>query len=65
VESFLRSSHWSGLQRFLGAERGEKARRIEAEADVLTRDYGERANSVARRREDDPSAPRGMINISV
>jgi hypothetical protein len=47
------------------AERGEKARGIEAEAEVLIRDYGERAHSVTRRREDALLAPRGMINISV
>jgi hypothetical protein len=36
--------------------RGEMARRVEAEADRLVRDYGEQAYSVARLREDEASS---------
>jgi hypothetical protein len=40
---------WSG-------RRGERARRIEGEADVLVRDYGAQAYSVARLREHEASS---------
>ena len=35
--------------------RGERAKRIEAEADALVRDYGPHAYSVARLREQEAS----------
>jgi formylmethanofuran dehydrogenase subunit E len=38
--------------------RGERAKRIEAEAGVLIRDYGQQAYSVARRREQEASSVR-------
>ena len=38
--------------------RGETAKRIEAEADVLVRDFGTQAYSVARRREQEASSHR-------
>ena len=56
VSILPKSPHQCAKSDRLLGRRGERARRIEAEADALVRDYGPQAYSVARLREHEASS---------